>query len=135
MKPIKALTISLIAFSVMYFGWKLVLRKYPLISGEYIYVWWFNIGMIVCWVLPTYLTAIMIRAHGFVYAAITGLLEVCIAALYSALSGHAAAFFHHWYEWLWSGIAAGGAGGLIWIIQSLIMRFTRGVSNTKSGLI
>jgi uncharacterized membrane protein len=122
-QKIKAYLIALTVFVVLFFGENLYLRHHPLMTGQDLAIFIFDLDRLLAYILPSYIAAVMIRQQGILVGIITGLLTNSLLFLYVLFFRHFIS--HEWYWEFFSTAAMGGIGGLLWTLQVLVMRFTR----------
>lgn len=99
------------------------LRHHPLMTGQDVAIFIFNLERLLSFIVPGYVAALMIRQQGVLTGALAGLLAQCVFDLYIFLFRHI--IYHDWYWGLAWGALLGGLGGLLWTLQTLVMKFTR----------
>ena len=120
---VTGISIALLVFSVMFFGRRLYFYYHPLMTGQDTAILVFNVSGFLLMIVPGYIAAIISRQNGLLLGAVTGLLGACIVIAYQLLSS--GTLSRDWYgSFIW-GICFGAFGGLLWSLQSLVMRYTR----------
>lgn len=122
---IKAVSIALAVFCVMYLGLRILLRLRPMWTGEDNYNLFVNVAMVFVWISPGYIAAMVLRRNGPLVGAITGLLAGCIVLACLTVINHGFVFKTDWYGWIWSGFISGLVGGSVWFVQAQLVRWAR----------
>ena len=131
---VKAISLALVAFAIIYFGVAAIARRQHVMSGDYVTIALFNLGALLSWIVSGYIAARMIRQKslGAIISALTGLLATCLVGIEYFFSGHIHLFLSDWVSWVSTSIILGGIGGLVWTTQAFITGWARSYSNSRS---
>jgi ABC-type xylose transport system permease subunit len=129
-QKLRAYGAALAVFAALTVGENLYLKYHPLMTGDNVAIFIFNLEGFLAFVAPGYVAALIARRQGILVGALAGLLAACAFFLYVFLFRHV--IYHDWYGIFIWGTVLGGLGGLLWTLQGLVIRFTRPGSKTNS---